>query len=219
VAAVLLASLTGVDRGPMFAWEWAEHVDFEAGHIVGWRRKGTGIVRTHPVPMSDYVVEVLRRLAIEQQARFGKRSRWVFPNATNTGHLHEPTFIEKVFDPALIAAGIHVVTERRKTERVRAELFTRNGRRLGWRTVEKVTRGVERNFRWKDLRHTFGTNLRMSGVDLLTIANLLGNTTTRMAEVYAHATPSHLREAVASLPGRVAPPTLQLPEPAPALPH
>ena len=182
--------------------------------------KGRVIVRTHHVPMSDYVVRVLRQLAAEQEARFGKRLRWVFPNATNTGHLHEPTFIEKVFDPALIEAGIHVVTERRETVPVRAELFTRDGgRRLGWRTVEKVTRGVDRNFRWKDLRHTFGTNLRMSGVDLLTIANLLGHTTTRMAEVNAHATPSHLREAVAALPSRVAPPTLQLPEPTPALAH
>jgi len=51
-------------------------------------------------------------------------------------------------------------------------------------------------FRWKDLRHTFATRLRMSGSDTGTIRDLLGHTTDRMTKRYAHAAPSHLHAAV-----------------------
>jgi integrase len=46
-----------------------------------------------------------------------------------------------------------------------------------------------RNFRWKDLRHTYATRLNArNGVGMKTIATLLGHTTTRMTERYTHAT-------------------------------
>jgi len=45
-------------------------------------------------------------------------------------------------------------------------------------------------------RHTFASRLRMSGVELGTIRDLLGHTTTRMTERYAHITPGHLHDAV-----------------------
>jgi site-specific recombinase XerD len=41
------------------------------------------------------------------------------------------------------------------------------------------------------LRHTFASRLRMHGVELATIRDLLGHTTTRMTERYAHVAPSH----------------------------
>jgi len=45
-----------------------------------------------------------------------------------------------------------------------------------------------RNFRWKDLRHTYATRLNArNGVGMKTIATLLGHTTTRMTERYTHA--------------------------------
>jgi len=54
-----------------------------------------------------------------------------------------------------------------------------------------------KGFRWKDLRHTFATRLRMDGgADLKSIAELLGHTSTRMTERYAHATPGHLHALV-----------------------
>jgi integrase len=56
-----------------------------------------------------------------------------------------------------------------------------------------------KGFRWKDLRHTFASRLRMNGVDLATIRDLLGHTTTRMTERYAHVAPSHLHAAVQTL--------------------
>jgi integrase len=51
-------------------------------------------------------------------------------------------------------------------------------------------------FRWKDLRHTFATRLRMQNVDLKSIGELMGHTTTRMTERYAHAAPDHLLATV-----------------------
>jgi integrase len=46
-----------------------------------------------------------------------------------------------------------------------------------------------RDFRWKDLRHTYATRLNArNGVGMKTIATLLGHTTTRMTERYTHVT-------------------------------
>ena len=78
--------------------------------------------------------------------------------------------------------------ETRETKQVRAG--------KGFRTVETVHRHLVRTFRWKDLRHTFASRLRMTGVELGTIRDLLGHTTTRMTERYAHITPGHLHDAV-----------------------
>lgn len=52
------------------------------------------------------------------------------------------------------------------------------------------------NFRWKDLRHTFATRLRMQNVDLKIVSELLGHPTTRMTERYAHAERAHLHAMV-----------------------
>lgn len=55
------------------------------------------------------------------------------------------------------------------------------------------------DFRWKDLRHTFATRLRLGGADTGTIRELLGHTTERMTKRYAHANASHLLAAVQAL--------------------
>ena len=52
--------------------------------------------------------------------------------------------------------------------------------------------------RWKDLRHTFASRLRMAGVDIQDIRDLLGHCSTRMTERYALA-PGKLHEAVQRL--------------------
>ena len=54
-------------------------------------------------------------------------------------------------------------------------------------------------FRWKDIRHSFATRLRMANVEIQSIRDLLGHTSTRMTERYSHATASHLRAAVDKL--------------------
>jgi integrase len=52
------------------------------------------------------------------------------------------------------------------------------------------------DFTWHDLRHTFASRLRMGGVELATIKELLGHTTLTMVLRYAHLAPGYLQKAV-----------------------
>ena len=59
--------------------------------------------------------------------------------------------------------------------------------------------GVERHIRPHDLRHTFASHLVMKGVDLRTVAELMGHRDIRVTMRYAHLAPAHLRAAVSVL--------------------
>jgi integrase len=53
------------------------------------------------------------------------------------------------------------------------------------------------------LRHTFATRLAQSGVDIYTIAKLLGHKDLRMTQRYAHHSTESLRRGVDALQGGI----------------
>lgn len=63
-----------------------------------------------------------------------------------------------------------------------------------WRNA--LNRTEIRNFRFYDLRHTFGSRLGMAGVDIKTIQELMGHKDIKMTMRYSHPTPEHKRRAV-----------------------
>lgn len=80
----------------------------------------------------------------------------------------------------------HVFTKERSSERLRCVRSA----------FESACRRAEiQNLRFHDLRHTFATNLVMSGVDLVTVKEILGHSTIEMTVRYSH--PSDLRKMAA----------------------
>jgi integrase len=58
---------------------------------------------------------------------------------------------------------------------------------------------IQEHFRLYDLRHTYATRAAQAGVDVLTLAALLGHTTVQMTSRYVHPTDQHKQEAVQKL--------------------
>jgi len=72
-------------------------------------------------------------------------------------------------------------------------ILNTNLQREFWKIVEKAK--VE-NFRFHDLRHTFATRLVQSGVDLYSVAKLLGHKDIKTTQRYAHHHIDSLRQSV-----------------------
>jgi len=55
------------------------------------------------------------------------------------------------------------------------------------------------NFTWYSLRHSFASRFVMAGVDIRTVAELMGHQTIQMTMRYAHLAPAHTLAAVQML--------------------
>lgn len=62
-----------------------------------------------------------------------------------------------------------------------------------------LERSKVREFRLYDLRHTWASRMAMAGVDLVTLAALLGHSKLAMVTRYAHPTKAHQFEALKKL--------------------
>ncbi len=56
-----------------------------------------------------------------------------------------------------------------------------------------------RDFRFHDLRHTFASQMVMSGADIMSVSKLLGHKSLTMTNRYAHLAPNHLRKEIEKL--------------------
>lgn len=62
--------------------------------------------------------------------------------------------------------------------------------------------GIDQNFRFHDLRHTFISHMVMRGVDLMTIARIVGHKNIKMiAERYGHLASDHKYRAMKAIDG------------------
>lgn len=66
--------------------------------------------------------------------------------------------------------------------------------------IEKGVDELPDNLTTHILRHTFASHLVMQGVDLSTVAALMGHSTIQITEHYAHLQPDHTRMAADRLP-------------------
>jgi integrase len=66
-----------------------------------------------------------------------------------------------------------------------------------WRKL--LVRARIENFRWHDLRHTFGSRLAQAGRSILEIKELMGHSDVTVTMRYAHLAPNNLRDAVLAL--------------------
>ncbi len=103
-------------------------------------------------------------------------------------------------------AALRVLQSRRKTGN-RVSVNADGGDYLGtaakWFTSSVKLAGIV-DFTWHDLRHTFASWLVMDGVDMRTVQVLLGHSSIKMTERYAHLAPDHLVSAVNRLSRKTA---------------
>jgi site-specific recombinase XerD len=62
--------------------------------------------------------------------------------------------------------------------------------------VAQKRAGITNTIRFHDTRHTFASNFMMNGGNLYDLQKLLGHTSIKMTERYAHLAPNHLEKTV-----------------------
>src|SRR5262249_45637148 len=116
--------------------------------------------------------------------------------------LHPVALRLLIFLKRLNQPGSHVFLTHRKTPWHRVSLAQRLKR-------SRRAAGVPEDAKLYGLRHAFGTRAVLRGVDIKTLAELLGHSSTKMSEHYIHLTGqrAHLAEAMAKVNGPSRPPS------------
>ncbi len=100
-------------------------------------------------------------------------------------------------------AALEVLKSKAKVRHIKSDYVfsSGNGTRIIERNLQRafgkaLEKAEIQDFRFHDLRHTFATRLVQSGIDLYTVAKLLGHKDIRMTQRYAHHCPESLRSGV-----------------------
>lgn len=98
-----------------------------------------------------------------------------------------------------------LIIEVRSDQNESEQVFWRfaHDRTFSSKKLRKVRDKVEElpdNLTLHTLRHAFASHLIMKGVDMSTVASLLGHTTTQVTELYSHLQPDHKKAAADLLP-------------------
>lgn len=119
---VEVAIQTGIRRGALLSLPWKQ-IDLENGWIDVQHAKGD---TSRQVPMTKRVLEILKR------RHATKRGLWVFPNKSGKNHIQENNWYNRVWRPALEAAGIEGLTihDLRRTFASRMAMAGKGGREL-----------------------------------------------------------------------------------------
>jgi integrase len=100
--------------------------------------------------------------------------------------------------------ALETLKELQKVKCISNHVFHDDGKKLYPQKVQRAFRRLLKkakveDFRFHDMRHTFASYLRQRGVDLHTIATLLGHKDLRMTQRYAHLSLDPLRDAISKL--------------------
>jgi integrase len=98
----------------------------------------------------------------------------------------------------LNASALHALVELR-ARNGRSEFVCGGVRNARYWFESAVAAAGLKDFTWHCLRHTFASRLVMAGVDIRTVAELMGHKTLAMTMRYAHLAPDHQRGAVERL--------------------
>jgi len=125
-------------------------------------------------------VDLSKRTAAVMRSKNGER-RTIPLNATAVGVLEAGSKVRHIRSDYVFASKAGTRLEKRNVARAFYQAMDRAG-------VEE--------FRFHDLRHTFATRLAQAGVDLYTVAKILGHKDIRITQRYAHHSTESLRAGV-----------------------
>ena len=130
---------------------------------------------------------------------------WKDVNLKNGFITFEETKNDEPRSVPLQGHALDLMLERSKTRRIEANLVFPSRvdpqKHFNFRRpfVMALKAAQIENFRWHDLRHCAASYLVMAGVDMRTVAEILGHKSLQMTQRYAHLSPEHLKDAVAKM--------------------